>query len=224
MAVPHPAGGTPTEVGAGYAKGRARRRAIIQTASQHFGRRGFTAATILEIAAACGISRAGLLHYFPSKEALLLAVLEDRDAQDRARFHPYVGIRGGMGILRGMVDLADHNALVPGLIDLFVRLSAEASDPAHPAHAYFRKRYGRIRSSTARALRSAAEAGYLRSGVEPYQAAVRLTAVMDGLQIQWLLDPQINMAQQLHAAINELLTDAGSLAFETAVPSPSTTE
>ena len=113
----------------GYAKGRARRDAIIRTASGHFAERGFLSATILEIAAACGISRAGLLHYFPDKEALLEAVLEARDVEDQQRFAPYTQGAGAIGVLRGMVDLADHNRLVPGLIELFVRLSSEGGRP-----------------------------------------------------------------------------------------------
>ncbi|MGW2052114.1 TetR/AcrR family transcriptional regulator [Streptomyces sp. NPDC001858] len=198
----------------GYAKGRARRAAIIHTAAEHFAQKGFGAATILEIAAACDISRAGLLHYFPDKEALLRAVLVDRDAEDRARFRPYVGLPEGLGVLRGMVDLAGHNQLMPGLIELFVRLSAEASDPDHPAHGYFVERYDRIRRGTARALWQAHEAGHLRRDVDPDTAALRLTALMDGLQAQWLFDRTIDMAQEVRAAIFNVMTPTAITAFE----------
>lgn len=210
----------------GYAKGRARRDAIIRTASEHFAERGFLSATILEIAAACGISRAGLLHHFPDKEALLEAVLEARDVEDRERFAPYVTAArtpgaGAIGVLRGMVDLADHNRLVPGLIELFVRLSAEASAPDHPAHAYFVARYDRIRSGTARALRGAARAGHLRADLDPDDAALRLTALMDGLQAQWLFDRSIDMAAEVRRTLAEWMTPDGARAFE-AVRVPTT--
>lgn len=197
-----------------YAKGRARRKAIVRVASGHFAEKGFTNATILDIAAACGISRAGLLHYFPDKEALLEAVLEERDREDRQRFSPYVQADGSIGVLKGMIDLADHNRLTPGLIDLFARLSTEATDPAHPAHKYFTERYVRIRSGTARALRSAARAGYLRENLDADDSALRLTALMDGLQAQWLLDPSIDMSRHVRAAILDLLTPAGQGALE----------
>lgn len=197
----------------GYAKGRARRESIIQTATRHFAERGFTSATIAEIAAACDITRAGLLHYFGDKEALLEAVLEERDREDYQRFRPYAKTRGGIGILRGMADLAEHNRLVPGLIDLFARLSVEASSLEHPAHRYFVERYERIRSGTTRALRQAAEAGYLLPDVDPDVAAVRLTALMDGLQVQWLMDNNIDMAWHMKSAILEYLTDDGIAAF-----------
>lgn len=194
----------------GYANGRARREVIVGVATENFAENGFDAATILEIAAACGISRAGLLHHFPDKEALLRAVLEERDAEDRARFQPYVDVGGAMGVLAGMIDLAARNRLVPGMIKLFVRLSAEAAAEHHPAHAFFVERYDRIVSGTARALRSAARAGFLRNGTDPEIAATRLAAFMDGLQSTWLFRRDVDMAMHLEAEILDLLTAKGA--------------
>jgi AcrR family transcriptional regulator len=202
----------------GYANGRARREEIIRVASDHFAERGFLSATILEIAAVCGISRAGLLHHFPDKEALLEAVLEARDIEDRERFRPYARGHGGMGVLRGMVDLAEHNRLVPGLIELFVRLSSEASAADHPAHEYFRRRYERIRAGTGEAIAAAVARGHLRADLNPVDAALRLTATMDGLQTQWLFDRSIDMAGRVGAMLREWMTPEGELAFEAIVP------
>src|SRR5579871_5792101 len=207
----------------GYAKGRARRTEIIRTASERFARDGYASATVLDIAAACGISRAGLLHYFADKEALLEAVLQARDDEDRGRFDPYVKAAGAVGVLRGMVDLAEHNRLVPGLIRLFVRLSAEAADPGHPAHEYFRQRYERIRLSTERALNGAVRAGHVDAALDTSAASIRLTALMDGLQAQWLLDPRIDIAAHIGATIREWLTPAGVTAFD-AIPAPAQPE
>lgn len=204
--------------GRGYANGRARREEIIRVASDHFAERGFLSATILEIAAVCGISRAGLLHHFSDKESLLEAVLEARDIEDRERFRPYARGFGGMGVLRGMVDLADHNRLVPGLIELFVRLSSEASAADHPAHEYFRRRYERIRAGTGQAIGLAVEAGHLRADIDPSDAALRLTATMDGLQTQWLFDRSIDMAGAIRAMLRAWMTPAGEAAFDAIVP------
>ncbi|MCA0294885.1 MAG: TetR/AcrR family transcriptional regulator [Actinobacteria bacterium] len=202
----------------GYAKGRARREAIVREASAQFAEKGFESATIFDIAAACEISRAGLLHHFADKEALLAAVLEARDAEDRARFTPYARSSGSIGVLRGMVDLAEHNQLVPGLIELFVRLSTEAASPDHPAHDYFRRRYARIRRTTAQALAAAVADGHLRDDLDPATAALRLTALMDGLQLQWLLDRSIGMAGAIRGTLEEWMTESGRAAFEAATP------
>src|SRR5690349_23462350 len=71
---------SPGSTRGGYAKGDARRELIVEVATEIFGTQGFRAATMLQIAAACGISRTGLLHHFPTKESLLEAVLAHRDA------------------------------------------------------------------------------------------------------------------------------------------------
>ena len=202
----------------GYAKGRARREAIVHEASAQFADKGFTSATILDIAAACDISRAGLLHHFPDKEALLEAVLEARDSEDRARFTPYARGCGSIGVLRGMVDLAEHNQLVPGLIELFVRLSTEAAGPDHPAHEYFQRRYERIRRTTAQALAAAVADGHLHPDLDPATAGLRLTSLMDGLQLQWLLDRSIDMAGAIRSTLTEWMTASGRAAFDAAGP------
>ena len=79
MGQPAPSHGGPGTTRGGYAKGDARRELIVDVASEIFGTQGFRAATMLQIAAACGISRTGLLHHFPTKESLLGAVLARRD-------------------------------------------------------------------------------------------------------------------------------------------------
>lgn len=192
----------------GYAKGRARREQIIEVATRMFGRVGFNGATMRDIAAACGVSRAGLAHHFATKESLLRAVLVARDEEDLQRFRRNgSGNRDGISVLRGMIDLAAYNATMPGLVGLYAVLSAEAGDPAHPAHDYFVARYDRIRRGTARALRRADDRGYLVPGVDVQRTAAELTALMDGLQVQWRLEPAAtDMAAVLRCRIQELLT------------------
>ena len=192
----------------GYPRGRARREQIVAEATLLFGKVGFHGATILDIAAQCDISRAGVMHHFPTKESLLEAVLEQRDREDIARFRQN-GSRSpdGLGILRGMVDLASHNSRQPGIIELYAVLAAESTSAEHPAHAYFVERYERIRSGTERALKRARIAGYLKADIDVADAAIELTALMDGLQVQWLLAPgAVDMPAQLQKRIQQLLT------------------
>lgn len=47
------------------------RAQIVAAAAREFAQRGYTAATMNEIAAASGVSKATLYHYYPSKPALL---------------------------------------------------------------------------------------------------------------------------------------------------------
>jgi AcrR family transcriptional regulator len=195
----------PTETG--YAPGRARREQIVAEATTLYGRVGFHAATTLGLAAQCGISRAGLLHHFPTKESLLLAVLEERDREELARFRENGSAnRDGLGVLRGMIDLVEYNSKQYGIVELYAVLSAEATAPDHPAHDYFVERYKRIRAGTAWALGRAQAEGYLVEGTDVADLAIELTSLIDGLQLQWLLAPQeVDMPAQLRKRIQQLV-------------------
>ena len=184
----------------GYAKGRAKRRDILDQATALFGEAGYRGTSLREIATRCGLSHPGLLHYFPTKEALLLAVLEHRDEVDSA------GPGSGATALRRMVDLAALNATRRGIVELFTVLSAEATAADHPAHAWFVERYRRVVHALERAYREAHDAGELHPGIDPATAARQLAALMDGLQIQWLLgDPALDMAAALDAHLRTQL-------------------
>ena len=58
-----------------YAKSARQRERIIATALEYFGQQGYHGTSMREIARETGLSQAGLLHHFPSKADLLIAVL-----------------------------------------------------------------------------------------------------------------------------------------------------
>lgn len=191
----------------GYAKGRAKRREIIDQAMAMFGELGYRGASLREIAARCGISHPGLLHHFPTKESLLLAVLEHRDEEDVERLA--IPAAHGVEALRRLLDLVVLNAGRRGIVELFVVLSAEATSPEHPAHAYFVERYRESVAMATQAYRQAREEGALRDDVDPDAAGPQLIALMDGLQVQWLLDGgATDMAAVARAHVRAQLTRA----------------
>jgi AcrR family transcriptional regulator len=190
-----------------YPKGERRRAQIIQAAFQAFGAVGYRNTSMLQLAADCGVSRAGLLHHFPTKESLLQAVLEQRELRDNETFFPPAGTRDGLEFLAGLIRLVAYNQANPGIVSLFAVLSAEASDPTHPAHAYFVARYERARVSIQRAIDDLAARKLLRGNVDPGDVAVDLIALMDGLQIQWLLAPdRVDMPTRLRARLRDIIT------------------
>ena len=70
----------------------ARRAEICRTAAQIFRDRGFDATSVNEVARALGMTKAGLYHYFPSKEALLFEIMTF--GLDRVRDDVIVPVRG----------------------------------------------------------------------------------------------------------------------------------
>jgi AcrR family transcriptional regulator len=189
----------------GYAKGRAKRAEIIERATALFGEVGYRGSSLREIAARCGISHPGLLHHFPTKEALLTAVLEHRDEQDVERY--FTSAVGGVEQLRRVVRLAARNETRRGIVELYAVLSAEATAADHPAHDFFVRRYRAAVAAMRAAYQQARADGELREGVDPEVAARELVALMDGLQLQWLLDKGATpMAEIVRRHVQERLT------------------
>lgn len=188
-----------------YAKTAARRREILEAGIDVFSANGFRSGSIREIAERVGISQAGLLHHFPNKNELLAGVLELRD--DMSRDISDLDSADGVGHLRGLVKVVEYNAGVPGLVELHCMLSAEATSPDHPAHSYFVTRYRSVVALTTESFESARAAGQLAPGVDPASAARSLVALMDGLQVQWLLDrASVDMAEETRRYLRLLLT------------------
>ncbi|MFM9554844.1 TetR/AcrR family transcriptional regulator [Streptomyces caniscabiei] len=184
---------TPRKPRGPYRKGIERREQILRAALDVFSEHGDRGASLKEIADRAGMSQAGVLHYFDSREELLLAVLAQRDALD-AEATADVKSPGD-----AVARTAAHNTQQRGLVDLFVTLSAAASDPEHPAHSFFTRRYADLTERIEDGLRTAQERGEIRTDVRSDQMARMMLALSDGLQLQWLLDPGVDMAETLEA-------------------------
>lgn len=191
----------------GYAVGRARRTRILHIAMEEFAVNGYRGASLARIAERAELSQPGLLHHFHTKEELLAATLDLRDEMDSGRFRSGDGgFLTGAAALEALAGLVEHNQRVPGLVQLFAVLSAESVTADHPAHAWARNRYRRIRGFTSEALRAGVEDGEFRSGTDVEGHAARLVAMMDGLQQQWLVDPEaVDMGTVFRGYVEELL-------------------
>jgi AcrR family transcriptional regulator len=174
---------------------RQRKEQLIHEAIRFFGQYGYHGARLADIAQAAGVTEPGLLHHFPNKEHLLMEVLAERDRLDHERFDP--AMHAGTGDpLDSFQELVAHNETLPGLVQLFTVLVAESIDEEHPGHAFFRQRYQALRDGTVDVLRQAQARAEIREDIPAEDLATLLFAMMDGLQIQWLYEPdKIDMAR-----------------------------
>ena len=179
-----------------YAKGVARREEILESALDVIGRKGYQNASLKEIAEVVGVTPAALLHYFGSKEELFTAVLRKRDEHDG--LDP--AFLDAEGARNGFLEVIRHNTQVPGLVALFSRLAVDAADPAHPAHDYFLERSERLRSSIAESFTNDDQ----RPTLDPDTLARIIQAASDGLQLQWMIDPTVDMPGIMAALIDAL--------------------
>lgn len=174
--------------------GEESRAKAVRAAISLFAVSGYEGTSIAKVATLAGLSQSGLLHHFPSKTALLAAVLEQRDAEDGeflAAGEPPLG----WAAFDALTALVARNSTRPQLVGLFVRLTAEGVDPDHPAHGWVRQHYANTTAWLTDAVRTGQRSGEIRPDA-PVESLVRTTiAVMDGLQQQWLLKPdEVSMA------------------------------
>ena len=227
IAAPPPAGAGQAPTGASRARRprRAtaeRREEILRAATRVFGSRGYHNGSLHEVAAQVGITHAGVLHHFGSKDRLLWAVLEYRDQVDVEHLEGK-HIPGGLDLFRHLMTTARVNAGRRGIVQTYTVLTGEAVTDGHPASEWVRDRFTVLRGNIADALRTvvherAAARGEQVTdpeldGVALDRAASSIIAVMDGLQTQWLLDPSaVDLADSSAFAIEAILaaTLAGS--------------
>lgn len=187
-----------------YAKGEAKRAEIVDVALELFSRKGYDRTSFREVARLAGLSQSGLLHHFRTKEELFVEVLRRRDELND-RFYDET-IEHDVTI-EGLVKIIKHNALEPGLVRLYVAMSAESTDAASSARQFFVNRYERLRADIAADIRRKQSLGELPASLDPQSAASLVIAAADGLQIQWLLAPEkLDMAallQQLTTLLHQ---------------------
>lgn len=166
-----------------------RRQEIVRAATEIFGSRGYKAGPLTEIAEQVGMTHAGILHHFGSKHQLLLEVLEYRDQTDVAELEGK-HIPDGIELFRHLVKTAFANARRAGIVQAFTVLSGESVTDNHPAKAFFEGRYETLRGEIAHAFRVVCEERGIEAPETIAHASASILAVMDGLQVQWLLNPE----------------------------------
>ncbi|MCE7796401.1 TetR/AcrR family transcriptional regulator [Sphingobium sufflavum] len=164
-----------------------RRAAILDEAARLIGEKGFHGFGIQELAQRCGIAKSGFFHHFPSKDRLLIALLQDRDRRDEDAISPRItqfasesradisASAAALSVFRAMVERNRHQ---PELVRLYVILRAEALNAAHPAYDYFRRREAEALTFFAKIVAPFAD--------DPHSLARQIMVMMTGLEHQWL--------------------------------------
>jgi AcrR family transcriptional regulator len=171
------------------AKGEDRRQRILAAAQRLLTRHGMRGITLGQIAREAGVTPAGLLHHFASKEQLIHAALDARDAYDQEN-------RDRPGdIIEQLERVAERFRRTPELIGLFTVLLAENLDPDAPMHERFFGRYRAAVDTVAEGIRRGQRAGRYRADLDPAVKAVEIVAFLNGIETSWLLDPSIPLVE-----------------------------
>lgn len=212
MSVPEPAlESSRRPYAALLAKGEDRRQRILGVAERLLARNGWRNTSLAQIAKEAGVTSAGLLHHFESKEQLLNAVLDARDADDEI----HADYRGG-DLITELRRVPERFERAPELVGTFTVLLAENIAPDAPLHDRLHKRYRDAADIITAIIAGAQQRGEYRSDFDAATKAVEILAFINGMETLWLLDPTVPLA--------EVFTGyAESLARELAATSPEPT-
>lgn len=194
---------------------RQKRTDILEAAVEIFGNKGSTNGTLADVAEQVGMTHAGVLHHFGSKQKLLLEVLAYRDQADVAELDEK-HIPGGPELFLHLVRTAFANERRPGIVQAYTVLSNESVTDDHPARDFFEERYTTLRREVTEAFHELCAQEGVTEPDTVAAASASILAVMDGLQLQWLLHPDIVSLGEssefaIRAIVNSVLHEAPEL-------------
>lgn len=169
-------------------KGAQRREAILQAGIRHFAINGFQNTAIAAVAEDVGLSLPGLLHYYPTKVDLLLAILQRRDEESTPQ--GWIEKANWRDLLQLLVVINKRNTGLQGVVRAFSILNAESLQDDHPAQSWFHKRTVQLRERIATLLIKGVENGEIIETINVQALASEIISMMDGLQIMWLRLPE----------------------------------
>ncbi|MET4432791.1 AcrR family transcriptional regulator [Mycolicibacterium sp. 624] len=167
------------------AKGDDRKQRILAIAERLVIRNGWRNTSLAQIAKEAGVSPAGLLHHFESKEQLLNAVLDARDTDDDIHAD-----RTG-DLITEICRVAERFNRAPELLGTFTVLLIENIDPDAPLHDRLLKRQQAAVDIVADLIRAGQARGRYRADLDPAVKAIEILAFVNGMETAWLLDPSI---------------------------------
>ncbi len=173
-----------------FAKGEDRRQRILGVAERLLARNGWRNTSLAQIAKEAGVTPAGLLHHFESKEQLLNAVLDARDADDAS----HADYRSG-DLITELIRVPERFDRAPELVGTFTVLLVENIAPDAPLHDRLHERYRGAIDILVQIIERGQQSGRYRTDLDAADKAVEILAFINGMETLWLLDPSIRLAE-----------------------------
>lgn len=198
-----------------YRRGVETRRRVVEIAIEVFGRSGYRGGTLQTVADEVGITAGAIVRLFGSKAQLLVAVLEEWDRRQLAMLDAQD--THGLDLLRRTPELLSDNMATRGLLALNIRMGGEAIDPESPVRDRLLARHHKIHDMMTEHLMAASADADIRS-LDRHEATQRtreLFAVMDGMQMQWLMEPDMDLIASFERFLTRWLADLAPVGSDT---------
>lgn len=171
---------------------------IVQAAMEVYRHRAFHEVSRSAIAEQADLDLSVVLDHFPTAESLLLATVHVWEAQRMGPVLPLAERDGAVAFLRGIV-LA--NLQDPALMRLLVATANIAATPGHPLAAVLQQQWVQFHATVQRALVHDVTVGREPVALDPADGAEQLIALYEGLQVQAMLRPNMDLLESYDRAV-----------------------
>ncbi|MET4538489.1 AcrR family transcriptional regulator [Arthrobacter bambusae] len=182
-----------------YATTPARQAEIVRAAAASFAEHGYERASLRDIAARANVTHAALLRHFATKDDLLLAALAQRDADDSELARRI--IQSNVPKDKVLSTLLQEEFARPDHMRNWLAITIAATSPTHPAHDFFIQRRDRMRGHFTNKKLDTTEDG---DELTADDKVTMVMAMVDGLRIQFLLDPDRKTLQVLETLMRHI--------------------
>lgn len=175
--------------------------AIVQAAIEVYRRTAFHAVTLESVAELAAMPLAAVTERFPSTDDLVLATVQVWNAQRMAPIVPVAEQHGAVAFLRAIVVA---NVEDPSLMRLLTAMVNLAATPEHPMAPVLRRQWVQFHAMVQRALARDVAVGREPSTMDPPRGAEQLIALYEGLQLQSMVRPDMDLLESYDRAVRRL--------------------
>ena len=179
------------------AKHDEKRRHILEAARHSFIEKGFRGTSIADICAAAQMSPGHLYHYFPSKEAIIEAIV----AMGLERVATMTGrLARRTHIVDALLAEIEQRQLGGRRPRFGLMLEMEAEAARNPAIAkIMRHRDRAMRAMVGQLIRAGQERGQIDAALDPDLAVTVMMAAIQGLRLREFKDPDFGIRERKNA-------------------------
>lgn len=181
----------------------------VETAITLYRVQAFHSVTLELVASEADLSLSAVVRQFPTTDDLVLAVIQVWNARRMEPILPIAQSRGAVAFLRGIV-LA--NVADPALMRLLTATVNIAATPEHSMAPLLQRQWVQFHALVQRALVQDVAVGREPETMEPARGAEQLIAVYEGLQLQSMLRPHMDVVEAYDRAVTRL-RDGWSTAY-----------
>lgn len=192
----------------------AKRLQILEAATARFAEVGYEAAAMDGLAAAAGVSKGSLYDYFQNKEDLFYASFEWFESQILAT--SMARMQSGGDARARLINFADASvstmvdnvALYPVMLEVWA--AAAKSGTRDRFSQAMRKLYRDFRAQIGTLIKAAQDSGDINPQADPQILAGMLIGAVDGLLLQYWLEPNFDPRNWVRRFLDDLFNGIGT--------------